>query len=174
MSRLPGYPFGGRFLPAACIFLWMGGILLASSWPESKLPSVAQFAPWAVAAHLLMYAGLGFLLGWFISNLRRASWPPIAALIVAFILAIAYGALVEVYQGIIPSRDPSWQDGILNAVGAGLGVVGYHFWIAARGRQRNWGLGLADEIVIRLVRRLNPSRAGRGTRIKRRSFNRRT
>jgi len=43
------------------------------------------------------------------------------------VLMLAYGGLIEVLQGYLPSRQSEWKDFGVDIVGVGLGLVLHHF-----------------------------------------------
>lgn len=82
----------------------------------SLLPSTQGLPStgWDKTNHLLGYGLLGLLAraGW----PRAPVWRPVAGL-------IAWGALIEVLQGLGGHRQAEWGDGLANGLGALLGVA---------------------------------------------------
>ncbi len=79
-----------------------------------------------VAANLLGYAPLGFLLALSALRSRRVRWAVTAAVAVAAVLSLA----METLQSYLPSRIPSNLDLALNATGAWLGAC--FAWVLER------------------------------------------
>jgi VanZ family protein len=89
------------------ILMLAGGLL-----PIEQLPYVPL---WDKLKHLGAYLFLGF---WFGSLLARARHG------LLFIALFAYGALIEVLQGLLPTgRTAEWQDLVANALGIALGLA---------------------------------------------------
>jgi VanZ family protein len=85
--------------------------------------------PVTTAGHFVAYAALAFVL-----PLALMGWrAPRQTLLVAFLLAVALGAGVELLQGPIPYRDASLVDLAVDAAGAVTGLV--VFSVVARGRR---------------------------------------
>lgn len=78
--------------------------------------------------HVVDYAVLAFALGYAV----RVRDP--TTLLAVFAAAVLFGGVVELLQGLVPSRGTSMADAVANAVGAALGTVGW--WL--RGATR-WG-----------------------------------
>ncbi len=104
-----------RWLPTA---VWMGGIFYLSqqSAPLGGAPNDGV----AVAAHLVLYAGLAaLLLRAFASGTSAPTW---ALALVTFALAVLYGVSDEIHQAFVPGRTASEADIGLDAGGAALGI----------------------------------------------------
>jgi hypothetical protein len=69
--------------------------------------------------HVVDYAALAFALGYGL----RARTP--AALLSAFVVAVAVGGAVELLQGPLPTRATSLADAAANTLGAALGTGGW-------------------------------------------------
>lgn len=95
-------------------------VLAISSIPGDALPDVPDV--WGIDkfVHLILYAGLGFLMLRGFDPEARRIW-----LIVCF--SVAYGLLDEAHQWLIPGRTPSLLDALADALGSVVGVL-----IAAR------------------------------------------
>lgn len=85
--------------------------------------------PVTTTGHFVAYAALAFVLAVALSGWRTTR----RTLVVAFVLAVALGAVVELLQGPIPYRDASLVDLAVDAAGAAAGLV--VFSAAARGRR---------------------------------------
>jgi VanZ family protein len=81
-------------------------------------------------AHVSEYALLAVLLYRAVHRTRRkvqAGWSPACAGW-AFVLALVYAASDEWHQSFVPSRDGTLHDVIIDASGAGLGLLLLHRW----------------------------------------------
>jgi hypothetical protein len=115
------------------------------------LAPLGQVAPWASPAtlaaihfglrklgHVVEYGILAIL--W-----HRALGPSPITRPAAFIIAVAYGGLDELWQGLLPSRTPAASDVAVDAAGALLGLAawtGHGPLTAATLRGAAWGTGL--------------------------------
>ena len=79
-----------------------------------KTPTLLQ-----KALHVCLYAILALLLVWTLDDLQ--SWT--YRLLIAFILAVAFGALMEWCQTMVPGRYGTVFDVALNAAGAAIGLL---------------------------------------------------
>jgi VanZ family protein len=101
------------------VVAWMAIIFFVSARP---LPGPAQSVPdWT--AHVAAYAVLGLLAARAFSGGR----PLVAAreVLLATILATAYGVSDEIHQGFVPERNPDLRDAVSDLVGAALGAAFY-------------------------------------------------
>jgi hypothetical protein len=82
--------------------------------------------------HGLSYTVLGalFLRAW----VRETAPGPRAAMQV-WMLTFLWGAYLELWQALTPLRTMDWRDGVVNGVGAALGVV---LWVAIAACWRRW------------------------------------
>ena len=93
----------------------------------SLKPVVREYEPSAIqeAAHNFLhvpaYVILTVLLIKIFMVQSRKLWERAAVL--AFVLAFAYGLGIEFLQGLIPGRNPSLLDVVLNSIGAGIGIL---------------------------------------------------
>jgi VanZ family protein len=116
---------GGRLLRWAGVWLpalaWMGAIFflsaqpqlpgLSTRWLDNLIKSGGHFAGYAVLAGLY----------WRIA--RRGPWPVRTALGVAFGGALLYALSDEFHQSLVPGRDPSLVDVVVDAAGAATGLT---------------------------------------------------
>lgn len=121
------------------------GVIFALSH-RSELPDVGGLPSpvTAVAGHLGAYAVLAALLWWGLPGFRARR-----RLVVAFVIAVAYGVTDEWHQSFVPGRHPDVLDVLTDAVGAaaGLAVV---VWLDRRrtGRSRHTrDVGAGDDDV---------------------------
>lgn len=107
--------------------LWTLGILAACSIPGKDLPEIDIFS-FDKIAHFTVFAGFGWL--W-----MRALQGPLPRR-TAYVLAsgLAYAALTEVYQGLLPyDRTPDPLDALANALGLLTAVLLYRVFQRKRG-----------------------------------------
>jgi len=83
--------------------------------------------------HFWTYGVLGVLL---VRALAGAAWAGVTTrvAVVAWCVAIGWGALDEVHQGLVPGREPSMFDWLADGGGAALGAAAV--WLVAIVRQR--------------------------------------
>ena len=103
-------------------------IFLLNSIPGSRLPSAGQEGlDFMVrqAGHVVLHAVLGFLV------LRAAirNWNRLKTWILALMIAGVFSILVELYQYVIPGRNPNGEDILYNLVGVGLGFCWARFHV---------------------------------------------
>lgn len=92
--------------------------------PQEVLPQTGLWDKWE---HLLAYLVLG-LCGFVAFPEKRHRLP-----VLFFILA--YGAALELLQGVVPGRVPSLYDAVANSIGAGLGLLAIHLLGRKAGRK---------------------------------------
>ena len=92
--------------------VWAAGIFLMSVRPRP--PELGPFGDkWL---HALAYAVLAWLLRPPLGRTRRAG-------LLALLLAVLYGAALELLQGFLPWRTAEWTDLVANTAGAGVATV---------------------------------------------------
>jgi VanZ family protein len=99
--------------------LWGAAILVATSIPGGSLPNIEPFRGVDKLVHVAMYGILGWLLA------RAALLVPRRPQAVARALAVAlaFGAVDEIHQQIVPGRSADVADWLADATGAALGVT---------------------------------------------------
>jgi VanZ family protein len=106
----------------AAAALWAFAIFVSGMVPTETTVtrlSGGHNAAFTTAAHLAVYAVLGFLVG-----VAVAGWEPrwgTASLALA--LAAALGGVIEVIQGPLPYRDAQVTDFVVDVIGAVLGLL---------------------------------------------------
>ena len=104
---------GRRWWPPA---LWATALLVGTSWPN---PNVPQVRSGDKVVHMLMYAGLG----WLVAR-AEPRWVRRSASFVLVALALsALGALDEWHQQFIPGRAASADDWLADSAGAVLALL---------------------------------------------------
>jgi len=71
--------------------------------------------------HVLGFAGLGFLLGWWVGG-NRPSW---RGFLIVLTVAAVYGAVDELSQSLVPGRSCDVMDWLADMTGAVIGLAGY-------------------------------------------------
>lgn len=101
----------------ALVVGWAMLIEVLLLWPSP--PDVSQLA-WGVGLDKIVHAGLfavqAALGAWALEERRRSAWP-------ALVGAIAFGALTEVQQQLMPSRAMELGDFLADAAGAVIGFA---------------------------------------------------
>lgn len=77
---------------------------------------ILPFSKWM---HLLAYGGLAMALAYALHESPRPDWQILS---VVFLIAVGYGAGVELVQATVPYRSYSRLDMVVNAVGAAVAV----------------------------------------------------
>ena len=112
----------------AVVLALMGGLFVLSSIPGHARPDdwlvvrlAAQTPPFVQKIlHLVLYGGLSWLWFWVLAPLPL---PLYTRILVAFLIAAGFGALNEWHQVYLPGRYGTLADVLLNALGAGLGLL---------------------------------------------------
>ena len=126
--------------------LIMGVLYWLSSLPGTPLPddpalyAVFYWVPPSVqnALHVPAYAALAWAWCWALGAWLRA---PLAGVIVAGVIASAYGVFDEWHQSFVPGRYASLTDVTLDVAGAVLGIW-LAAWIGSRARTIKPQIGL--------------------------------
>ena len=114
-----------RLIPLGLLLYW-SLIVLGTHLPRSvvRLPAVND-----KLLHLGAFLGLGVLLAAAAAVRRRPTWRLYGGL---FLLALAYGALDEITQRLVPGRTAEVNDWFADAAGVALGLllhrVGLALW----------------------------------------------
>lgn len=120
---------GARRLGAVAAIVWMGVIFALSSLPGSAVPG--RFGS---LGHFVLYAVLGTL---YLLALPRTE-PRWRALVLAVMLASAYGVTDEFHQHFVPGRMPDVMDWAVDTAGAAAAVILTHV-LSARNRAEGVG-----------------------------------
>lgn len=114
----------------AAVLLYMGLIFFVSHQaPDGlQLPPVEHLDK---VAHFFEYALLGVLLLHAIDRWESRRW-----VVLATILAAAYGVTDEMHQSFVPGRDASAADMFADALGGFVGAAGYFWRCRSRGTSK--------------------------------------
>lgn len=114
-----------RWAQALSISATLGWMAVTLWFLGSSDPPSPETPPWwfPVLGHLFLFAVLGLLTMLTLATLERSSdWIP--SLTIVVVIGFLWGSATELYQGTIPSRSASWEDLLLDTVGAFLGGAG--------------------------------------------------
>ena len=105
------------------VILYMAAIFVVSGQSDPPKPEDVP----DVSLHALAYFGLALLL---IRALSDGRWRgvTVTTLVVAVVIAIAYGASDEWHQSFVPERHADWRDLRADAIGAATGAVAVRLW----------------------------------------------
>ncbi|WP_252699100.1 VanZ family protein [Natronosalvus vescus] len=106
---------GGVFAVAAIIFYFS---ILAIP-PETPSPDTLPLPTWN---HVLAYVTLGLSLAYAITD---RNLPRSRKMLLVFVIATGYGALIELGQGLVPARHMSGIDILINAVAVAISLGWY-------------------------------------------------
>ncbi len=127
-ARAPGRRSGrcsGRSWPWILLALaWVGAIFWASSQPS---PVLSSSEPVDILAKKGGHVGAYGVLAVLVWLGVRGRLAPRSAIVVAFAVAVGYGAFDELHQAFTPTRHPSPLDVGIDALGAAAGL-----WVASR------------------------------------------
>jgi hypothetical protein len=109
------------------VILYMIGLFVGSILPEAQMTDTVP----DVSLHEIGYFGLTLLL---IRALAKKRWSgvTVVAVLVAFVIAVGYGAGLEWQQSFIPSRHADVRDLRANALGAFVAAVVVKAWSIIR------------------------------------------
>jgi VanZ family protein len=109
------------------VMLYMAGIFVASSLSDPPIPSDVP----DVSLHEAAYFGLTLLL---IRAVARGRWAGVTTwtLMVAWLIAVGYGATDEWHQSFVPNRHAEWRDLQADAIGALAAAGGVGLWSIIR------------------------------------------
>ncbi|MGB5766960.1 MAG: VanZ family protein [Arenicellales bacterium] len=99
VSLIPGRP-----KPDDSAFIWL----------VAKTPTLIQ-----MILHFSLYGVLVLLLAWSLESIESNTY----RLLISFIIAVAFGAVMEWRQTKVPGRFGTVNDVVLNAAGAALGLL---------------------------------------------------
>lgn len=107
------------------VVLYCGLIFFLSSQENLPLPNIPRVDK---VAHLLEYAGLGWLCAYAWLQ-EHPSWPILTAILFSMIFASAYGASDEWHQAYVPGRFSDWRDWLADTCGGFVGGMLYVLWV---------------------------------------------
>ena len=100
-----------RWLP---VLAWMGLIFFLSAQPDFPKPPARWLdALLSITAHIMLFAGLAFLLA---RAMGERPWP------LAFALTMLYALGDEFHQSFVPGRCMDPMDLLWDGIGAGIGL----------------------------------------------------
>lgn len=111
---------------------WMLLIMAVNSIPGSDLPSAGD----ASADYFIRQLGHVFLhmvlalLAWMVA---KESWKGLGRWLFTIAVSVSYSILDECYQGLIPGRNPNWEDVVYNLAGVLLALG----WLAYRYKRKS-------------------------------------
>jgi len=111
----------------SAVVLWAAAIFAASAMPGSNLPG-----GYSVQAHLIEYFVLSALLYLALSVDRDRR----SAILLAIVLASAYGISDEFHQSFVPMRTPDTIDWLTDTLGAAAGALTAAWVVAAAAKRR--------------------------------------
>ena len=113
---------------------WMALLFLLSARPSPTL-SAEPIADVLIkkAGHLALYAVLAAGVAWVVASTRWAE----RALVIGFVVAVAYGLSDEAHQALTPGRSPSLVDVGIDAIGAVIGLAAFELVVRRPGRRRS-------------------------------------
>ena len=86
----------------------------ALTWLVAKTPALIQ-----KVLHVCLYGVLVLLLVWTLESIQSSTY----RFLIAFIIAVAFGAVMEWCQTKVPGRFGTVHDAALNAAGAAIGLL---------------------------------------------------
>ena len=101
---IPGRPIPGRPKPGDFALIWLA----------AKMPTPIQ-----KMLHVCLYGVLVLLLVWTLESIQSSTY----RLLISFIIAVAFGAVMEWCQTKVPGRFGTVYDVALNAAGAAIGLL---------------------------------------------------
>jgi VanZ family protein len=104
------------------VILWAGVIFALSSIPGTRLPTI-DLPQSDKVVHALLYGVLGGLLGRAFGRSGAGGRPARSHLLLAILIATAYGVSDEIHQLWTPQRTADWRDVVADAGGATLGAL---------------------------------------------------
>lgn len=118
-----------RALPKFSWLYWSLLIILLSLMPSSGFPrhSLLDLISIDKWAHLLFYAVLTYLMMHTLSSESKSFRPQIRKVIISIVFGSIFGLLIEIFQGISPSRYFDYLDIIANIIGCITGVLFYNY-----------------------------------------------
>jgi VanZ family protein len=114
------------------LLVYMAVIFILSSIPDTGETGDLGATLSPQVQNLLHIPAYGFLALLWLLTLKTHGVAWRRSLAAAFVLATAYGVVIEILQGWIPGRVPSVLDALLNFLGILL-CIGLYWWIELRG-----------------------------------------
>jgi VanZ family protein len=114
-----------RWLPP---LLWAGVILVGTSLPQEAVP--LQTSKIDKVLHFSIYSVFAFLL----TRLLLETNPRWAAVVIAVVSIMAFGAMDEWHQSLIPGRSTELADWFADSLGAAVGAIVALLWAERKRR----------------------------------------
>ena len=105
-----------RIAIAALAVYWVALFVMTHVPVQVRLPG----SNWDKVAHLIAYAGLGFLLACVFGRCDRSK-VRLCAIVLG--LSVFYGAADELIQMLVPGRTADWMDWVADIAGSTIGLV---------------------------------------------------
>ena len=117
------------WLPALAV---MALIFMLSSQSGLRVSEDAAVdKPFRISGHLLAYAALA---GCLLLALSRERRPRPVDVVIAFVIAVLYGASDELHQSFVPDRTGRLDDLVVDTIGAMVGLAVAYVVLARRAR----------------------------------------
>ncbi len=106
----------------ACAVLYFVGFISVLSHLRADIISQIGVSVWDKLAHFAAFLPIGFFLG---AGLRRSPfcWSFKKSLVVGVVVIALFGAIDELHQSLVPSRDSSVWDVVADILGGWAGLV---------------------------------------------------
>jgi VanZ family protein len=118
----------GRRMRTVLLLVYMGVIVILSSIPDTGETGDLGATLTPQVQNLLHIPAYGLLALLWLLTLKTYGVAWRRSLALAFVLATAYGVVMELSQGWIPGRVPSVLDALFNVLGILL-CIGLYWWI---------------------------------------------
>jgi VanZ family protein len=115
-------PFPVAIALALMFALYLVATLPAQTPPPSLPPAATGWISWSLLNNIL-HVPAYLLLAWVLYFCVNGKASPTAAVLIAVMIATAYGGLMELMQISVPGRYASLGDMVLNALGATAGAM---------------------------------------------------
>ncbi|MDX1613690.1 MAG: VanZ family protein [Candidatus Promineifilaceae bacterium] len=127
-----------RLLAWLAVFLWAGLIFAVSAQPQARFQELGLSGTLlSFSGHLFSYAVLMTLLAVAIRVERPQG--TVSILLAAFLLTALYGLTDEFHQSFVPGRRATWDDWLVDLLGAFLvGVVLWTRWARQRSDEADY------------------------------------
>lgn len=111
------------------VVYWIG-LFVLTTIPVESMPRLFEYQD--KIEHFVAYGVLAFLLTLTLSFQKRSNLLSSKAFLFAFIFILAYGAVDELHQLIVPGRYCDFYDWIADSVGGSLGIGLVYLFLSSR------------------------------------------